>query len=321
MANSRKRLTPALLLARTFLIGLIAQWRGMLGHQMPNHEKVLYKGLKGIRAELEYYLSQVDQPYDHYSLQEKKDFYKAVLITIDAAIAYAKRYADLAREMAAKETKPKRKKELERIAEVCEQVPANPARNWWEAVQSVWMIHVLITCELSGLVHCFGRFDQFVYPFYKKSVIDEKTMTRDEALELLECFWIKTNGSILRSYEFVKLLTGMGLGIVLTMGGQTRDGKDACNEVTMLCMEADEQVGVLLPETAFRVWEGTPDKYLRKAVELVRLGRGKPKFIGDRKGIQMMSKGYPDLTVEDWREYALQGCTETNLSHINMGSL
>ena len=290
------------------------------GHQMPNYEKVLHKGLKGVRAEVEYYLSQLDQPYDHYRLQEKKDFYGAVLISIDASIAYARRYADLARAMEAKETNPKRKKELERIGEVCEQVPANPARNWWEAVQSVWMIHVLITCELSGLVHCFGRFDQYMYSFYKKSVIDEKTMTHEEALELLECFWIKTNGSILRSYDWVKLLTGMGLGIVLTMGGQTRDGKDACNEVTMLCLEADEQVGVLLPETAMRIWKGTPDKYLRKATELVRLGYGKPKFIGDRKGIQMVSKGYPDLTVEDWREYALLGCTETDLPHITMGA-
>ena len=119
------------------------------GHQMANYEKVLHKGLKGIRAEVEYYLAQVDQPYDHYSLQEKRDFYKAVLISIDAAMAYAKRYADLAREIASKEADPKRKKELERIAEVCEQVPANPARDWWEAVQSVWMMHVIISCELS----------------------------------------------------------------------------------------------------------------------------------------------------------------------------
>ena len=290
------------------------------GHQMANYEKVLNNGLKGIRSEVEYYLAQVDQPYNHYSVREKKDFYKAVLISIDAAIAYAKRYTELAREMAAIEIEPKRKKELEYIAKVCEQVPANPARNWWEAVQSVWMIHVLITCELSGLVHCFGRFDQYMYPFYKKSVIDEKAMTHDEALELLECFWIKTNGSVLRSYSLVKVLTGMGLGNVLTMGGQTRDGKDACNDVTMLCLEADEQTGVLLPETAFRIWKGTPDKYLRKAAELTRLGYGKPKFIGDKKGIQMVSKGYPDLTIEDWREYALLGCTETDLPHITMGA-
>ncbi len=291
------------------------------GHQMANYEKVLHKGLKGIRAEVEYYLAQVDQPYNHHSLQEKRDFYKAVLISIDAATAYAKRYADLAREKASKEADLKRKKELERIAEVCEQVPANPARDWWEAVQSVWMLHVIISCELSALVHCFGRFDQYLYPFYKKSVIDKKTMTRDEALEILECFWIKTNGSVLRSYALVKVLTGMGLGNVLTMGGQTRDGKDACNEVTMLCLEADEQVGVLLPETAIRIWEGTPDKYLRKATELVRLGRGKPKFIYDRKGVQMVAKSYPDLSIEDWREYALLGCTETNLPGITMGAI
>ena len=292
-----------------------------VGHQAVNYEKVLYKGLKGIKAEAEYYLAQVDQPYNHYRIQEKTDFYKAILISVDAAISYAKRYSDLAREMATKETKPKRKKELEHIAEVCEQVPVNPARNWWEAVQSVWMIYVVISCELSSLAHAFGRFDQYMYPFYKKSVIDEKTMTHDEALELLECFWIKTNGTGLRSYDSVKLMTGMGLGYNLTIGGQTRDGRDACNEVTTLCLEADKQVGVLLPETAMRIWKGTPDKYLREAAEVIRLGRGKPKFFGDQKGIQMLSKGYPDLTVEDWREYALLGCTETDLPNITMGNI
>jgi pyruvate formate-lyase/glycerol dehydratase family glycyl radical enzyme len=291
------------------------------GHQMANYEKVLHKGLKGIREEVLWQIKQTEQPYAHYSLQEKQDFYRAVLISIDAAIAYSKRYADLAREKAAKENNPKRKQELERIAEVCAKVPANPARNWWEAVQSVWMLHVIISCELSALVHCFGRFDQYMYPFYKKSVIDEKSMTSDEALELLECFWIKTNGSVLRSYALVKVLTGMGLGNVLTMGGQTREGEDACNDVTMLCLEADEQVGVLLPETAFRIWEGTLDKYLRKAVELARLGRGKPKFICDKKGIRMLAKSYPELSVEDWREYALLGCTETDLPSITMGAI
>jgi formate C-acetyltransferase len=291
------------------------------GHQMANYEKVLHKGLKGIREEVQYQLAQVDQPYDHYQVQQKQDFYKAVLITIDAAIAYAQRYADLAQVKAAQETDPKRKKELEQIANVCRQVPANPARDWREAVQSVWLLHVVISCELSALVHCFGRFDQYMYPYYQKSVIDDKTMTRDEALELLECFWIKTNGSILRSYALVKVLTGMGLGNVLTMGGQTRDGRDACNEVTMLCLDADIQTGVLLPETAMRIWSGTPDKYLRKAAELVRLGRGKPKFIGDKKGVQMLSKAYPELSVEDWREYALLGCTETSLPNITMGSI
>ena len=282
----------------------VSMWRDA-GHQMPNNEKVLHKGLKGIREEVVWYMAQLDQPYMHFGLREKRDFYKAVLITIDAAIAYAKRYADRAREMASTEDDAKRKKELERIAEVCEQVPANPARNWWEAVQSVWMIHVIVNCELMGEVNSFGRFDQYMYPYYKKSVIDEKTMTHDEALEFLECF-------------HTKLDCGMEITQSLTIGGQSRDGKDACNEVTMLCLEADEQLSIVQPETAMRIWEGTPDKYLRKAAEVIRLGRGKPKFTGDRKGIKMVSKAYPDLTIEDWREYAVLGCSATDLPYITM---
>ena len=290
-----------------------------LGHQMANYEKVLHLGLKGIKEEVERYLAQLDQPYMHYGLKEKRDFYQAVLITLDAAMAYAGRYANLAREMAAKETNPKRKQELERIAEVCERVPVNPARDWWEAVQSVWMMHTLIHCELCNVANSFGRFDQYMYPFYKKSVIDEKVMSHDEALEMLECFWIKTNElAVLFNYEISNFQQGQVLYQCLLIGGQTRDGKDASNEVTMLCLEAEEQVGMKEPDTAVRVWEGTPAKYLKKAAEIIRLGRGKPKFFGDRKAMQMVAKAYPDRSVEDYRDYAVMGCTEGNLPHITM---
>ena len=248
------------------------------GHQMPNNEKVLLKGLKGIKEEVEWYMAQLDQSYTHFGLQEKRDFYKAVLITLDAAMAYAKRYADLAWEMAAK-----------------------------EALQSIWMTHVVVDCELSGGVNSFGRLDQYMYPFYKKSVMDEKALTHDEALELLECFITKLDGAMEPTQS-------------LTIGGQTRDGKDACNEVTMLCLESDEQLSVIQPETAMRIWAGTPYKYLRKAAEVIRLGRGKPKFFSDSKGIKMVSKGYPDLTIEDWREYVVLGCSSTDLPHITMAN-
>lgn len=292
------------------------------GHQMANYEKVLYKGLKGIREEVMWNMKQIDKPYMHFGKKEKRDFYEAVLISLDAAIAYAKRYADQAREMAAQEVNPTRKKELQRIAEVCEQVPLNPARGWWEALQSVWMIHVLMYCELTGGMHCFGRFDQYMYPFYKKSVIDDKTMSREEALELLECFWIKINeNAMLTDFLASRYTVGQGLSQTLVIGGQTRDGKDGCNEVTMLCLEAEEQLSVIQPETAMRLWELTPERYLRKAAEVIRLGRGKPKFIGDRKGLQMMAKAYPDRSIEDWREYAIVGCTEADLPHITMGHL
>ncbi len=290
-----------------------------VGHQMANYEKVLLKGLKGIREEVEWYLAQLDQPYQHFSLQEKRNFYEAVLITLDAAMAYARRHADLAREKAAKEADPKRRQELERIAEVCEHVPANPARDWWEALQSVWMVHVLIHCDVYNIANSFGRFDQYMYPFYRKTVEEDKAMSRDEALELLESFWIKpTEWAVLLNYDVASYQPGQGLSQTLMVGGQTRDGEDASNEVTMLCIEAEEQVGLPQPEFAMRVWEGTPDKYLKKAAECIKIGRGKPKFIGDRKGIRMASKALPERTLEDWREFSVMGCTELTLPHIVM---
>ena len=290
-----------------------------IGHQMANYEKVLHKGLKGIKEEVEWHLAQLDQPYQHFGLQKKRDFYMAVLIALDAAMAYAQRYAALARDMAVKETNPERKQELDHIAEVCQRVPANPARDWWEALQSVWMIHVLIHCDVYNLANSLGRFDQYMYPFYKKSVLDDKTMSRDKALELLECFWIKFNEwSILLSYDVASYQPGQGLSQTITIGGQTYDGRDACNEVTMLCLEAEEQLARPQPEFAMRIWEGTPDNYLKKATELIRLGWGKPKFIGDRKAIQMMAKAYPDRTIEDWRQCVLMGCSELCLPHITM---
>lgn len=290
-----------------------------LGHMMANYEKVLYKGLKGIKEEVEWYASQLEQPYTHFGLKRKRDFYKAVTIALDAAIAYAKRYADIARNMAAEEGDPRRRRELERIAEVCERVPENPARDWWEALQSVWMTHLLIHCDVYNVANSLGRFDQYMYRFYKKSVLEEKTMTRDEALELLESFWIKLNEwAILLSHDVAALQPGQGLSQTIVIGGQTGEGADACNEVTRLCMEAEEQVGLPQPELAMRMWEKTPHEFLRKAAEVIKIGRGKPKFISDRKAIEMMSKVYPDRTLEDWREHAVMGCTELTLPHITM---
>ena len=290
-----------------------------IGHQMANCEKVLSKGLIGIRHEVEGYLEQLEQPYSHYEMEKKTNFYKSVLIVLDAAMDYSERYANLAHELAAKETNLKRKYELERIADVCHRVPAHPARDWWEAIQSVWMIHCILNCEFYNYGNSLHRFDQYMFPFYRTSVIEQKSMTRDEALELLECFWIKTNEwAILLSYDVASFQPGQGLGQTITIGGQTRHGEDACNEVTMLCLETEEQVGLHQPELAMRIWEGTPSKYLKKATEVIRLGRGKPKFISDRKAIQMTAKAYPDLTIEDWRECAVMGCTELCLPHNTM---
>jgi formate C-acetyltransferase len=142
-----------------------------LGHQSVDYQKVLYKGITGIREEVIRHLTELDMPYDISRKKEKRDFYEAVLITLDAAIAYAKRYADLARQMAVDENDPKRKGELERIAVCCDRVPAYPARDWYEACQSFWMTHLLVLCETWNVASTPGAFDRFMYPFYKKSAM------------------------------------------------------------------------------------------------------------------------------------------------------
>jgi len=235
-------------------------------------------------------------------------------------MAYAKRYATLAREMASRELNQKRKEELEHIASMCDWVPVNPARDWWEALQSVWFVFSIAWMEHStSAVHFLSRFDQYIYPFYKKTIEEQKEMTKEEALEILECFLLKfSEPAWILGYEWSRWATGQGLSQTLVIGGQNRDGKDACNEVSLLVLEAMKQLRLNQPEFAMRVWKGTPDRYLRKAAELIRLGLGYPKFIGDQKALQMLAKAYPDLAEEDWREYAIAGCSEIGLPYITM---
>ena len=181
------------------------------------------------------------------------------------------------------------------------------------------MTHLLVHCEIFNVANSLGRLDQYLYPFYKKTVLEDKAITRDFALELLESVWVKFNEwAILLSYDVANFQPGQGLSQTITIGGQTRDGKDACNEVTMLCLEAEEQVGLPHPDLAMRLWEGTPNEYLKKAVEVIRLGRGKPKFISDQKAIEMAMQGHPGLTQGDLRECSVMGCTELTMPHISM---
>jgi pyruvate formate-lyase/glycerol dehydratase family glycyl radical enzyme len=290
------------------------------GHMFLNFDKVLYKGLKGIKEEVRARIAELDQPYRSFDRKQRQEFYESTLITLEAATQYFQRYAALAREMAAREPDARRKKELERIAQVCDRVPENPARDWWEALQSVWFVFSLSWMEHATFaIHFLGRIDQILYPFYRKTVEDDRRMSREEALELLECFFVKFNEPAWAlNYEWSQWATGQGLAQTMVIGGQTREGTDACNEATLLVLDAMEQLRLNQPEFAMRIWEGTPDKYLKKAAELIRLGLGYPKFMGDRKAIEMAARAYPDLTVEDWRQYAVAGCSEIGLPYITM---
>jgi pyruvate formate-lyase/glycerol dehydratase family glycyl radical enzyme len=239
---------------------------------------------------------------------KKAHFLKSVIMAHKAIIRFANRFADLAKEMAAKEKDPIRKKELEKIAETCRWVPANPARTFYEAMQSFWFMFLMITpCTTAAA----GRFDQYMYPFYKKD-IEEGKITDEQVLELLMCLrikdmqWNRTSGRINRQKN-----AGMAKWHNWTIGGVTSDGKDATNELSYLILEAAKSSQTPHHTITVRVHEGTPEALMLKALEVVRTGIGMPAFISDKSYIEyLLSQGVP-LNLA--RDYIMSGCLDVNI--------
>ena len=272
------------------------------GFPLPELEKVLVGGLNKIIEEAEEELrTTIITGADSI---KKKDFLNSVIICHKAIIRFANRYAVLAAEMASKETDPTRKKELERIAATCRWVPANPARDFYEAMQSFWFIFMMIVCP----VHPMGRFDQFMYPFYKKD-IQEGKITDEEVLELLQCQRLKVmqlNTTYTREQR--KKRAGMARWNNMVIGGVTPDGKDATNELTYLILESAMRCQTPHYTISLRVHEGTPEALMMKAMELVKTGIGMPAFVGDKSYIDyLLSRG---ASLRDARNYALAGCLD-----------
>ncbi len=239
---------------------------------------------------------------------KKADFLKSVIISLSAVIRIAGRFSTLASNMAIKEKDPGRKKELERIAETCHHVPGNPARTLHEAMQSFWFIWIMIA---SGTTPG-GRFDQFMYPFYKKDK-EEGLITDDDVLELLECLRIK-----IMQYNFIgggelqrEKWSGMARWHNWVIGGVTPEGDDATNELSYLILEAAKDCQTPHHTITVRVHEGTPEPLMLKALEVVETGMGMPAFIGDKSYIgYLVRQGVP---IEDARDYALAGCLDVNI--------
>jgi formate C-acetyltransferase len=210
--------------------------RGGIGHVAGGFERVLERGFEGLKAEAEQRLGALD--YDDPEDLEKKNYYQAEIIICEGVIAFGNRFARLAKKLAAKEGDADRKEELNRIAEVCNQVPAKEARTYHEAVQSIWFSHLFIQIESNGLGVSPGRLDQYLYPYYKKDLEEGRT-TREEAQELLECLWVKIE-EIKRVYdsECARNFSGYTTGLNVTVGGQKADGTDATNDVSYMCLDA-----------------------------------------------------------------------------------
>lgn len=275
-----------------------------LSHNSVDFEKVLTIGLNGIKREVDEELGKLNLTDIKYL--EKSLFLKAVNITLEAVTSFAKRYAGLARGLAQEETDIQRKAELERIAEICDWVPANPARCFYEALQSVWFMFVALLIEGWSEALAFGRADQYLYPFYKKDM-EEGRITREEARELIALLYIKIQGLVVaRDSEFAKSSAGFMSVLDITLGGITKDGRDAVNELSYLFLDADEDVRLQTPEIVIRVNKNNPEAFLMRACAALKSLNGKYKFVSDSTIIQqLLNDGKP---IEYARDYIIAGC-------------
>lgn len=280
------------------------------GETTAGYKKIITRGLKAIKEEIQAEKDKLDLtvPGDY-----EKDYYlESMLISADGIIALSKRYAALAREMAEKETDTVRRAELETIAETCEHVPEYPARTFREALQSLYIYQICIFMEQNAASYNPGRMDQYLCPYYKAD-LEAGRLTEEEAQELLDCLWVKfSEPCLFQDAVTAEFAAGYPMFQNVCVGGVDTNGMDAVNDLSYLILQATMDVQLYQPSLSVRYsMAKNPNRFLRKVVELIRLGTGFPAFHNDDEGIKMvMNKGIPLKEAYDWNPC---GCVETNL--------
>lgn len=281
-----------------------------LGNEIVDYNLVITKGLRDVIERIEKRMSELDlrEPGN----VKKKFFLDAALKGNMAVINFSNRIADECEKEAEKCESEKRKEELLKLADICRHVPLNPARTFHEAVQSIYIILLAVHLESNGHAISLGRFDQYVYPFYEKD-LEEGRITREEALEIIECFYIKCNElNKLRSWPDTEFFLGYQMFINLAIAGQTKDGKDATNEVSHMCVEACAALKLVTPSVSIKWFEGTDDDFMLKALEasVVHQG-GMPAFYNDLAFMRTLKDmGIADEDLIDW---CPDGCIEASI--------
>ena len=277
-----------------------------VGHVTVKYEEVLAIGYEGIMAKAQAELDRCQVGDGDYARRSR--FLNAVILSCQAVMEYAQRYAALAEKMAAECSDPVRRNELEVIALNCSRVPAKGAGSFYEACQSFWFVQQLIQLESSGHSISPGRFDQYMYPYYKKD-LENGNITREFAQELMDCIWVKLNDlNKCRDAASAEGFAGYSLFQNLIAGGQNKDGEDVTNDLSIMCIQASMHVHLPQPSLSVRVWNGSPHEFLIKAAELTRTGIGLPAYYNDEVIIPaLQNRG---LSLEDAREYNIIGCVE-----------
>ena len=276
-------------------------------HLAVNYERILAEGLKGYEERTKKLKAALD--FTKPESIDKNVFYKAVLIVIDAVHTFANRYSKLAQDMALTETDAKRKEELLEISRICAKVPYEPASSFREAVQSVWFIQLILQIESNGHSLSYGRFDQYMYPYYKADM-DKELLTEESALELLTCLWIKTlTINKVRSQAHTLSSAGSPMYQNVTIGGQTTDKKDAVNELSFTVLKSVAQTRLTQPNLTVRYHANLNKKFFDECIEVMKLGFGMPALNNDEIIIPSFINW--GVKEEDAYNYSAIGCVET----------
>lgn len=286
-----------------------------VGHVSVNYAKILKNGFKGIINEVMAEKATMDLGDADYV--QKNALLDGIIMCSKAVINYANRYSLLAKKLAESEKDSVRRAELLKIAENCAKVPENGATNFYEACQSFWFVQMLLQVESNGHSVSPGRFDQYMYPYYKAD-IDKGLITRDFAQELIDCVWVKLNDlNKCRDTASAEGFAGYSVFQNLIAGGQDINGEDATNDLSFMCIDATMHVFLPAPSFSVRIWNKTPHEFLIRAAELTRTGIGLPAYYNDEVIIpSLMSRG---LTIEDARDYNIIGCVEPQKSGKTWG--
>ncbi|MCP4399912.1 MAG: glycyl radical protein [bacterium] len=273
------------------------------GHILPDVEGWLKLGIDGLRKKIE-------DARQRTEIQDKQQqvFYDAALIALQAAQEFMLRYAELARQMAESTQEAERKQELTRIAEVCDRLSEQPARDFREALQSVWFLFALLQIESNASSFSPGRFDQYMLPFLEKDLASGK-LNFAEAQKLLEYLWLKFNEVVLlRSSSSARYFAGFPIGFNIALGGRLSDGSDATNFLSFMCLRAQADLGLTQPNLSIRIHKNSPQEFLLAASSVISKGSGMPQVFNDEVIIPgQIARG---ISPEDALNYAVVGCVE-----------
>ena len=272
-------------------------------------DKIYHKGMLDFIADIDRSLARLDF-YNDPEAYAKQEELRAMRICARALIRFAERHAERAEELAAQEPDPRRRAELQRIAAICRHVPAHPPRDFWEALQYYWFVHLGVTIELNPW-DAFnpGRLDQHLYPFYRKG-LEDGTLTREQAEELLQCFWIKFNNQPAPPKVGVTAAESSTYTdfAQINLGGLKPDGSDGVNELTYLLLDVIEEMRLLQPSTSIQVSKKSPDRFIRRAAEIIRTGFGQPSIFNCDLIVQELVRQGKSLI--DARCGGSSGCVE-----------